>query len=62
MKPGDDLIAVNGKPIKHVRSLLNQIAQISPGNEAKLTVLRKGKEMGLIAQTGKRPKPKQQAN
>lgn len=62
VKPGDVLIAVNGKPIKDVRSLLNQIAQISPGNEAKLTVLRKGKEMGLIAQTGKRPKPKQQAN
>jgi serine protease DegQ len=61
-KPGDVLIAVNGKPITDVRSLLNQIAQINPGNDAKLTILRKGKEMELIAQTGKRPKPKQQAN
>ena len=61
-KPGDVLIAVNGKPITDVRSLLNQIAQISPGNDAKLTILRKGKEMELTAQTGKRPKPKQQAN
>jgi len=61
-KPGDVLIAVNGNPITDVRSLLNQIAQISPGNDAKLTILRKGKEMELIAQTGKRPKPKQQAN
>ena len=62
IKPGDVLIAVNGKPINDVRSLLNQIAQISPGNDAKLTILRKGKEMELTAQTGKRPKPKQQAN
>lgn len=62
VKPGDVLITVNGKPIKDVRSLLNQIAQISPGNDAKLTILRKGKEMELTTQTGKRPKPKQQAN
>jgi len=62
IKPGDVLIAVNGNPIKDVRSLLNQIAQISPGNDAKLTILRKGKELELIAQTGKRPKPKQQLN
>ena len=62
VKPGDVLIAVNDKPIKDVRGLLNQIAQINPGNQANLTILRKGKEMELIAQTGKRPKPKQQAN
>ena len=62
IKPGDVLIAVNEKPIKDVRGLLNQIAQISPGNQAKLTVLRKGKEMELAVETGKRPKPKQQAN
>lgn len=62
VKPGDVLIAVNGKPIKDVRGLLNQVAQINPGNEAKLTVLRKDKELELTAQIGKRPKPKQQAN
>ena len=62
VKPGDVLTAVNGKPINDVRSLLNQIAQISPGNDANLTILRKGKEMELTAQTGTRPKPKQQAN
>ena len=62
VKPGDVLIAVNGNPTKDVRQLLNQIAQISPGNQAKLSILRKGKEMEFIAQTGKRPKPKQQSN
>ncbi|MBU3625244.1 Do family serine endopeptidase [Polynucleobacter sp. JS-Safj-400b-B2] len=62
VKPGDVLIAVNGNPTKDVRGLLNQVAQISPGNQAKLTILRKGKELELTAQVGKRPKPKQQAN
>ncbi len=62
VKPGDVLIAVNGNPIKDVRGLLNQVAQITPGNQAKLTILRKGKEMELTAQIGKRPKPKVQVN
>ena len=62
VKPGDVLIAVNGNPVKDVRSLLNQIAQIPPGNDAKLAILRKGKEMELTAKTGKRPKPTQQRN
>jgi len=62
VKPGDVLIAVNGNPVKDVRSLLNQIAQIPPGNDAKLAILRKGKEIELIAKTGKRPKPTQQLN
>jgi serine protease DegQ len=62
VKPGDVLIAVNGQSIKDVRGLLNQVAQIHPGNQAKLTILRKDKEMELLAQIGKRPKPKQQAN
>jgi serine protease DegQ len=62
VKAGDVLIAINGSPIQDVRGLLNQVAQISPGNQAKLTILRKGKEMELSAQIGKRPKPKQQIN
>ncbi|MBU3567975.1 Do family serine endopeptidase [Polynucleobacter alcilacus] len=62
VKPGDVLLAVNGNSIQDVRGLLNGIAQISPGNQAKLTVLRKGKEMELTVQTGTRPKPKKQIN
>ena len=58
VKPGDVLTAVNGDKTKDVKQLLNQIAQIGPGNEATLTILRKGKELVLTIQTGKRPKPK----
>lgn len=58
IKPGDVLVAVNGNSTKDVRQLLNQIAQIGPGNEASLKILRKDKELELKVQTGKRPKPK----
>ena len=62
VKPGDVLIAVNGNPTKDVRQLLNQIAQIGPGYEAKLKIMRKEKEVELKVQTGKRPKPKKLTN
>ena len=58
VKPGDVLVAVNGNSTKDVRQLLNQISQISPGNEATLKILRKDKELELKVQAGKRPKPK----
>ena len=58
VKPGDVLVAVNGNSTKDVRQLLNQISQISPGNEATLKILRKDKELELRVQAGKRPKPK----
>jgi len=58
VKPGDVLTAVNGDKTKDVRQLLNQIAQIGPGNDANLRILRKDKELELKIQTGKRPKPK----
>lgn len=61
VKPGDVLITVNGNPTKDVRQLLNQIAQIAPGNDAKLKILRKDKELELTVQAGKRPKPKKMA-
>ena len=57
-KPGDVLIAVNNQATKDVRQLLNQIAQLGPGNEATIKVLRKTKELELKVSIGKRPKPK----
>ena len=62
VKPGDVLISVNGSSTKDVRQLLNQIAQIGPGNDANLKILRKDKEIELKVQTGKRPKPKKLVN
>ena len=58
IKPGDVLVAVNDNTTKDVRQLLNQIAQIGPGSEATLKILRKDQELELKVQAGKRPKPK----
>lgn len=58
LKPGDVLMAVNNQPITDVRALLNQVAQLGPGNDVNIKILRKGKELVLPVQIGKRPKPK----
>jgi len=58
MKPGDVLTQVNGQAVNDVVTLLNRIAQTSPGDEAKINLLRKGKPMALKVQIGKRPKSK----
>jgi serine protease DegQ len=61
MKPGDVLTQVNGQAVSDVVTLLNRIAQTSPGDEAKINLLRKGKPMTLKVQVGKRPKSKSAA-
>jgi serine protease DegQ len=56
MKPGDVLTQVNNQKVGDVVALLNRIAQTNPGDEAKIALLRKGKQMTLKVQVGKRPK------
>jgi serine protease DegQ len=58
MKPGDVLTQVNGQAVNDVVTLLNRIAQTSPGDETKINLVRKGKPMALKVQVGKRPKSK----
>jgi serine protease DegQ len=58
IKPGDVLTEVNDQTVSDVVTLLNRIAQTSPGDEAKINLLRKGKPMALNVQIGKRPKSK----
>jgi serine protease DegQ len=60
MRPGDILIAVDGKPIADTTDMLNVIAQLTPGNKAKMTVRRKNQESTLEVVVGKRPKPKRE--
>jgi serine protease DegQ len=55
MKPGDVLTQVNGQAVNDVVTLLNRIAQTSPGDGVKINLLRKGKPMTLMVQVGKRP-------
>lgn len=55
MKPGDILIAIEGKPVGDTTQMLNLVAQLKPGNKAKITVLRDTKEPTLDVLIGKRP-------
>jgi S1-C subfamily serine protease len=59
VKPGDILKEVNDVPIKDVRGLLNTVASLIPGNNAKVLVDRKGQSVVVSIVIGKRPPPKE---
>jgi serine protease DegQ len=58
LKPGDVLTQVNGQSVNDVAALLQRIAQTNPGDEVRISLLRKTKEMNIRIQVGKRPKSK----
>ncbi|WP_322015292.1 Do family serine endopeptidase [Paraburkholderia sp. J12] len=60
IKPGDILLSVNGEEITDTTRLLNVIAQIKPGTDAKVHLVRKNKDMDLDVLIGKRPPPPRQ--
>jgi len=60
VKPGDILVAVNGKPVTDSSSMLNLIAALPPGKTAALKVQRNQKEWLLQVTVGTRPKMEQQ--
>ncbi|MFZ6726510.1 Do family serine endopeptidase [Undibacterium sp. MH2W] len=55
MKPGDILVSIEGKPVRGTMEMLNLIAQLTPGEKAKITVLRNNQETTLQVLIGKRP-------
>ncbi|MHB1246396.1 MAG: Do family serine endopeptidase [Sulfuriferula sp.] len=59
IKPGDVLIDVNGKSIKDSTSLLRLIAAQTPGQLAKLKLLRRTKEIVATVKINKRPRIEQ---
>jgi serine protease DegQ len=61
VKPGDILIKVNGAQVSDQISMMNLIASLSPGKKAKLTFLRKGKEINLEVAVGTRRPPASKA-
>ncbi len=55
IRPGDILLAVNGRKVADSASLLNLIAALKPGESARLTVARKQQSLDLKIEVGKRP-------
>lgn len=61
IRPGDILLSVEGKPVNNTTDLLNLIAQLEPGKQASLGVLRKNQEAVLDVKVGTRPRVKSPA-
>nr|WP_041433120.1 Do family serine endopeptidase [Thiobacillus denitrificans] len=55
VRPGDILLAVNGRRVTDSASLLNLIAELTPGQSARLTVARKQRSLDLKVEVGRRP-------
>lgn len=58
IKPGDILLSVANKPVTDTVSMLNLVAQLTPGETVRVTVLRKTRETTLDITVGKRPRSK----
>ena len=56
LKVGDILVGVEGKPVTDSAAMLNLIAELTPGAQARLKVVRDQQEMELNAIIGRRPK------
>jgi serine protease DegQ len=58
IQPGDVLKTINNKPVNNITQLLKQISEVPPGDKIKATINRKGKNLEIEIQVGKRPGPK----
>jgi len=56
VRPGDILVAVQGKPVTSTNDMLNLIADLAPGSKARLTIMRKSRETALDVTVGRRPR------
>jgi serine protease DegQ len=57
LEPGDVIVAINGEKVGNSRGMLNQIAQLPPGSNASVRVLRAGREVDVPVTVGERPTP-----
>ena len=60
MRPGDIILSVNGEASTDSKTVMNQIARVSPGEKLQLKILRSGREIETEAIVGERPAPKRQ--
>jgi Do/DeqQ family serine protease len=55
VKPGDILVAIQGKPVNDPNAMLNIVAALVPGKPAVLRLHRDNKDMEIKVSVGKRP-------
>jgi serine protease DegQ len=61
IKPGDVLIEVEGSPVRDAAGMLNLIAQLVPGNQGRLKIVRQGQPVEVAVMVGKRPRAQKRA-
>lgn len=54
VRHGDVIVAVNGKPIKSQRELIDTVSALAPGTKVELEIIREGKRQKLTATLGER--------
>ena len=54
-RPGDRLLALDGRPARQVRELAQHIASLTPGSRLPLVIERQGRQISLDARVGQRP-------
>ena len=59
VRPGDILLAVEGKPVANTGDMLNLVAQLEPGAKATLKLMRENRESTVDVTVGKRPRQRQ---
>jgi serine protease DegQ len=57
MRPGDVVTAVNGRPVPDTATMLNLVAALQPGQQARLAVMRNQERLELTVTVGRRPVP-----
>ncbi len=55
LKPGDVLVAIEGKPVKDPNAMLNLVAALVPGKPASIRLRRDNKDVDIQIAVGKRP-------
>jgi Do/DeqQ family serine protease len=55
LKPGDILVAIEGKPVKDPNAMLNLVAALVPGKPASIKLRRDNKDVDVRVAVGKRP-------
>jgi serine protease DegQ len=56
IRPGDILLAVQGKKVSSTNDMMNFIADLPPGDKAQMTVMRKNRETTIAVTVGRRPR------
>jgi serine protease DegQ len=56
MRPGDILLSVQGKKVANTNDMMNLIADLPPGEKARMTVMRKSRETTLDVTVARRPR------